>query len=198
MIFCFFFFNKEKPKEGKLGLHTERRPSAIVSTAEVKAKLTEKKFEAEPKQNIPTAKPEPVKSFPIEEASVETLEVGSSMIETVELSSSSFMDQSSSKKAKLQFDFEDVLDEGDLEPPTALQPVVDDLMIDWGSVCSICCRFVFLFIGFYWLSLFAINLALSQSVIQLVLTICSDEGLTLQTSALKLIMMANACHQLSW
>lgn len=148
MIFC-FFFNKEKPKEGKLGLHTERRPSAIVSTAEVKAKLTEKKFEAEPKQNIPTAKPEPVKSFPIEEASVETLEVGSSMIETVELSSSSFMDHSSSKKAKLQFDVEDVLDEGDLEPPTALQPVVDDLMIDWGSVCSICCRFVFLFIGFY-------------------------------------------------
>ena len=163
MIFC-FFFNKEKPKEGKLGLHTERRPSAIVSTAEVKAKLTEKKFEAEPKQNIPTAKPEPVKSFPIEEASVETLEVGSSMIETVELSSSSFMDQSSSKKAKLQFDVEDVLDEGDLEPPTALQPVVDDLMIDWGSVCSICCRFVFLFIVFYWLSLFAINLSLSQSV----------------------------------
>nr|XP_058970170.1 integrator complex subunit 12-like [Pocillopora verrucosa] len=132
--------SKEKPKEGKLGLHTERRPSAIVSTAEVKAKLTEKKFEAEPKHNIPTAKPEPVKSFPIEEASVETLEVGSSMIETVELSSSSFMDQSSSKKAKLQFDVEDVLDEGDLEPPTALQPVVDDLMIDWGSVCSICCR----------------------------------------------------------
>lgn len=64
------------------------------------------------------------------------------MIETVELSSSSFMDHSAAKKAKLQFDVEDVLDEGGLESPSALQPVVDDLMIDWDSVCGICCRLV--------------------------------------------------------
>ena len=50
------------------------------------------------------------------------------------------MDHVAAKKAKLQFDVEDVLDEGGLESPSALHPVVDDLMIDWGSVCGICCR----------------------------------------------------------
>ncbi|KAJ7381616.1 hypothetical protein OS493_040135 [Desmophyllum pertusum] len=50
------------------------------------------------------------------------------------------MDHSAAKKAKLQFDVEDVLDEGDLESPSALHPVVDELTIDWGSVCGICYR----------------------------------------------------------
>lgn len=66
------------------------------------------------------------------------------MVETVELSSSSFLDHGAAKKAKLQFDVEDVLDQGDLESPSALHSVpVDDLMIDWGSVCGICYRLVF-------------------------------------------------------
>ncbi|KAJ7381615.1 hypothetical protein OS493_040134, partial [Desmophyllum pertusum] len=33
----------EKPKEVKSGFHSERRPSAIVSTAEIKAKLNREK-----------------------------------------------------------------------------------------------------------------------------------------------------------
>ncbi|KAL9979375.1 hypothetical protein ACROYT_G017029 [Oculina patagonica] len=133
--------SKEKPREAKSGLHSERRPSAIVSTAEIKAKLTEKKHDAETKQVVPVKTDHASRNFTVEEASVETLEVGSSLIETVELSSSSFLDHSAAKKAKLHFDVEDVLDEGDLESPTALHPVpVDDLMIDLGSVCNICYR----------------------------------------------------------
>lgn len=136
-------FPQEKPKETKSGMHTERRPSAIMSTAEVKAKLSEKKLhETDTKQVIPVKPAEQTRNVAVEEASVETLEVGSSLVETVELSSSSFMDHSSAKKAKLEFDVEDVLDEGDLESQTTLQPVVDDLMIDWGSVCGICYRLV--------------------------------------------------------
>ena len=125
-----------------MGIHTERRPSTIMSTAEVRAKLSEKKHDTETKQVI-SVKPDQARNITEEEASVETLEVGSSLIETVELSSSSFMDHSSAKKAKLHFDVEDVLDEGDLESQGALQPVVDDLMIDLGSVCGICYRLVF-------------------------------------------------------
>lgn len=134
-------YEQEKTKEAKSGLHSERRPSAIVKTAEIKTKLSEKKHDTEAKPAVPV-KTDQVRNFAVEEASVETLEVGSSLIETVELSSSSFMDHSAAKKAKLQFDVEDVLDEGGLESPSALQPVVDDLMIDWGSVCGICCRLV--------------------------------------------------------
>ena len=112
-----------------------------MSTADVKAKLTEKKHDADIKQVIPV-KPDPARNVTVEEASVETLEIGSSLVETVELSSSSFMDHSSAKKAKLHFDVEDVLDEGDLESQSAFQPVVNDLMIDLGSVCGICYRLV--------------------------------------------------------
>jgi len=122
----------------KLGINTDRRPSAIVSTAEVKVKLAEKKHDADAMQII--SGPADQKTVAVEESNVETLEIGSSMIETVELSSSSFMDHSLAKKAKLHFDVEDVLNEGDLDSHSALQPVVDDLMIDLGSVCSICYR----------------------------------------------------------
>ena len=122
-------------------MHLERRPSAIMSTVEVKAKLSEKKHDIETKQVI-SGKPEQGRTIAVEEASVETLEVGSSLIETVELSSSSFMDHSSAKKTNLHFDVEDVLDEGDLESQSVLHPVVDDLMIDLGSVCIICKRSV--------------------------------------------------------
>ena len=141
MLLLFFVSHQEKPKEVKSGFHSERRPSAIVSTAEIKAKLTEKKqHDTETKQAVPV-KTEQISNFDVEE--LETLEVGSSLIETVELSSSSFLDHSAAKKAKLQFDVEDVLDEGDLESPSALHPVVDELTIDWGSVCGICYRLVF-------------------------------------------------------
>lgn len=99
MIFC-FFFNKEKFKEGKLGFYIERRLSVIVLIVEVKVKLIEKKFEVELKQSILIVKLELVKSFFIEEVSVEILEVGLSMIEIVELSLSFFMDQSLLKKVK--------------------------------------------------------------------------------------------------
>ena len=122
----------------KLGINSDRRPSAIVSTAEVKVKLAEKKHDADAMQII--SGPSDQKTVAVEESNVETLEIGSSMIETVELSSSSFMDHSSAKKAKLHFDVEDVLNEGDLDSHSALQPVVDDLMIDLASVCSICYR----------------------------------------------------------
>ena len=112
-----------------------------MSTAEVKAKLTEKKHDTDAMQII-SGQVEQSRTIAVEESNVETLEIGSSMVETVELSSSSFMDHSSAKKAKLHFDVEDVLNEGDLDSHSVLQPVVhvDDLMIDLGSVCSICYR----------------------------------------------------------
>ncbi|CAH3136322.1 unnamed protein product [Porites lobata] len=130
---------KEKTKEKKLGINCDRRPSAIVSTAEVKVKLAEKKHDADAMQII-SGQADQNRTVAVEESNVETLEIGSSMIETVELSSSSFMDHSSAKKPKLHFDVEDVLNEGDLDSHSTLQPVVDDLMIDLGSVCSICYR----------------------------------------------------------
>lgn len=113
-----------------------------MSTAEIKAKFSEKKLETDTKQVIPIKPTDQDINATVEEASIETLEIGSSLVETVELSSSSFMDHSSAKKAKLHFDVEDMLDEGGLESQTVLQPVADDLMIDWGSVCGICYRLV--------------------------------------------------------
>ena len=110
-----------------------------MSTAEVKVKLAEKKHDADAMQII-SGQADQNRTVAVQESNVETLEIGSSMIETVELSSSSFMDHSSAKKPKLHFDVEDVLNEGDLDSHSALQPVVDDLMIDLGSVCSICYR----------------------------------------------------------
>ena len=111
-----------------------------MSTAEVKVKLAEKKHDADAMQII-SGQADQNRTVAVEESNVETLEIGSSMIETVELSSSSFMvDHSSAKKPKLHFDVEDVLNEGDLDSHSTLQPVVDDLMIDLGSVCSICYR----------------------------------------------------------
>lgn len=129
---------KEKTKEMKSSTNSDRRPSAI-SAGEVKPKSADKKYEGEIKQTIP-AKQANMERRLIDEASVETLEIGSSMVETVELSSSSLMDHSLAKKAKLQFDVEAVLDEGDLDSQSSLQPVVEDLMIDIGSVCGICYR----------------------------------------------------------
>ena len=121
-------------------MHSERRSSAIISAAEVKAKLSEKKLEGETKQTVPIKPTNPERNLTVEETSVETLESGSSLVETVELSSSSFMDHSSAKKARLHFDVEAVLDEGDLESQSSLQPVVEELMIDLGSACGICYR----------------------------------------------------------
>lgn len=132
--------SKEKPKETKSSMHSERRSSAIISAAEVKAKLSEKKLEGETKQTVPIKPTNPERNLTVEETSVETLESGSSLVETVELSSSSFMDHSSAKKARLHFDVEAVLDEGDLESQSTLQPVVEELMIDLGSACGICYR----------------------------------------------------------
>ena len=129
---------QEKTKEMKSSTNSDRRPSAI-SAGEVKPKSADKKYEVEIKQTIP-AKQANMDRRLIDEASVETLEIGSSMVETVELSSSSLMDHSLAKKAKLQFDVEAVLDEGDLDSQSSLQPVVEDLMIDIGSACGICYR----------------------------------------------------------
>ena len=135
VIMC-CFFTKDKPKEGKSIVHSDKRQNLVVSTSVQKCKSAEKKNEAEIIQ-VASRKPEPLRGVTVEEAG-ETIQIGSDLIETVELSSSSFIEQGSSKKARLQFDVDDVLDDGDLEPSNPIP--VDDLMIDWGSVCGICCR----------------------------------------------------------
>ena len=135
-----------------------------MSTAEVKVKLAEKKHDADAMQII-SGQADQNRTVAVEESNVETLEIGSSMIETVELSSSSFMDHSSAKKPKLHFDVEDVLNEGDLDSHSALQPVVDDLMIDLGSVCSICYRWAVVFVYFkvmIWVRREAISFVMAQ------------------------------------
>ena len=135
-----------------------------MSTAEVKVKLAEKKHDADAMQII-SGQADQNRTVAVEESNVETLEIDSSMIETVELSSSSFMDHSSAKKPKLHFDVEDVLNEGDLDSHSALQPVVDDLMIDLGSVCSICYRWAVVFVYFkvmIWVRREAISFVMAQ------------------------------------
>ena len=135
-----------------------------MSTAEVKVKLAEKKHDADAMQII-SGQADQNRTVAVEESNVETLEIGSSMIETVELSSSSFMDHSSVKKPKLHFDVEDVLNEGDLDSHSPLQPVVDDLMIDLGSVCSICYRWAVVFVYFkvmIWVRREAISFVMAQ------------------------------------
>ena len=135
-----------------------------MSTAEVKVKLAEKKHDADAMQII-SGQADQNRTVAVEESNVETLEIGSSMIETVELSSSSFMDHSSAKKPKLHFDVEDVLNEGDLDSHSTLQPVVDDLMIDLGSVCSICYRWAVVFVYFkvmIWVRREAISFVMAQ------------------------------------
>ncbi|KAK3745476.1 hypothetical protein QZH41_020054, partial [Actinostola sp. cb2023] len=130
----------DKSKDTKSSMQ-ERRPSVITSSYSLHRTK-------EPKTLSPTiqtielgsSKIETVQDLNTEGSTIETIEdMGSCLVETIEeFSSSSLLEQPSSKKARVQISVENVLDDDVLKSPESMP--VEDLTIDLGIRCAVCSR----------------------------------------------------------